>query len=395
MSTLRLGRVLGIPVEIHWSILAVVALFTGNLAIRALPIYAPGTELKWRLVAALVGVILFFASILAHELGHSLVALGHGVGVSSITLWLLGGMAELDRMVPTARAEARIAAAGPAVSGILAVFFSATAVISFELGAWRLFVAVAVWLGFVNLTLAVFNLAPAAPLDGGRILTAALWRRMGDAERARVLAGRCGLVLSVLLVLGGAVQLMTVGMLEGWVMAAVGLFVFQAARAEIRSAVVRGRLRATPAATLAVAHPPSLPDSTSVLQLGQWAGDGAGRHTAFPVVRWGLDPVGYVVPGALASIPAAQQSWTRVGQVMVRSEDVDRIEVGATAEEVLARWDGDRSRIAVLHRGHDPAPTATLTFAQLAPMLAWPDLWGRDRNRAEPGVRTDGGGPAG
>ncbi|MDH4364700.1 MAG: site-2 protease family protein, partial [Acidimicrobiia bacterium] len=313
MSTLRLGRVLGIPVEIHWSILGVVALITGNLAIRALPLYAPGTDLRWRLVAALVGVILFFASILAHELGHSLVALGHGVGVSGITLWLVGGMAELDRMVPTARAEARIAAAGPAVSGLLAVFFSAVAVIGYELGAWRLAVAVAAWLGFVNLIVGVFNLAPAAPLDGGRILTAALWRRMGDAERARVLAGRCGLVLSVLLVLGGVVQLMTVGLLEGWVMAVVGLFVFQAARTEIRSAVVRGRLRSTPVAALAAASPPSLPDSTSVLQLGRWAGEGASRDTAYPVVRWGLEPVGYVVPGALASIPPAQQSWTQVG----------------------------------------------------------------------------------
>lgn len=388
MSTLRLGRVLGIPVEIHWSILAVVALFTGNLAVRALPLYVPHADLRWRLVAALVGVILFFASILAHELGHSLVALGHGVGVSGITLWLLGGMAQLDSMVPTARAEARIAAAGPAVSGILAVFFTATSVIGYELGAWRLAVVVAGWLGFVNLILALFNLAPAAPLDGGRILTAALWRRMGDAERARVVAGRCGLVLSVLLVLGGVVQAMTFGPLEGVVTVVLGLFVFQAARAEIRSAVVRGRLRATPAVALAAPHPPSMPDSTSVFQLGQWAGNGAGWDTAYPVVRWGLDPVGYVVPRLVASIPPAQQSWTRVGQVMVRSENVDRIEAGATAEDVLAQWDGDRSRIAVLHRGHDPAPTATLTFGQVAPLLAWPDLWGRDRNRPEPGVRT-------
>lgn len=385
MSSLRLGRVLGIPVELHWSILAVVVLFTGNLAIRALPLYAPGTDLRWRLVAALVGVILFFASILAHELGHSLVALGHGVGVSEITLWLLGGMAQLERTAPTARAEARIAAAGPAVSGILALFFSAVAVIGYELGAWRLLVAVAAWLGFVNIALAVFNLAPAAPLDGGRLLTAALWRRTGDPERARVQAGRCGLVLSVLLVLGGVVQLATVGILEGWVMAVLGLFVFQAARTEIRTAVVRRRLQATPAASVAAAHPPSLPDSTSVLQLGQWAG-GAGRDTAYPVVRWGLDPVGYVVPRALASLPAAQQSWTRVGQVMVRSENVDRIEAGATAEDVLARWDGDRSRIAVLHHGHSPAPAATLTFAQVAPLLAWPDLWGRDRKRPGPGA---------
>ena len=394
MSSLRLGRVLGIPVEIHWSIVAVVALFTGNLAVRALPIWVPGADLRWRLVAALVGVILFFASILAHELGHSMVAMGHGVGVSGITLWLLGGMAQLDEMVPTARAEARIAAAGPAVSGILAVFFTAVAVIGFELEAWRLAVAVAGWLGFVNLILALFNLAPAAPLDGGRILTAALWHRTGDAERARLLAGRCGLVLAALLVVGGAVQAVAVGPLEGVVTAVVGLFVFQAARIEIRSAVVRRRLRATPAAALAAPHPPSLPDSTSVLQLGQWAG-GAGRDTAYPVVRWGLEPVGYVVPRTLASLPAAQQSWTRVGQVMVRSENVDRIEAGATADEVLARWDGDRSRIAVLHHGHNPTPTATLTFAQLAPLLAWPDLWGRDRKRPEPAVRAAGGGPAG
>jgi Zn-dependent protease len=371
---LRLGKVLGIPIEIHWSLLAVATLLTANLAVRVLP----HTDLRSRLVAALVGVTLFFGSILAHELGHALVALGHRVGVSGISLWLLGGMAQLDRMVPTAQAELRIAAAGPAVSGLVAVFFAASSYIAHQMGAGPLVVTVGVWLAWLNLTLALFNLLPAAPLDGGRILAAVLWRRLGDGERARVVAGRCGLILAVLLALGGLFQLLIPGQIEGWLTVGIGLFVFSAARGEIRGAVVRRRLQRTPVSALAVLHPPSVPDSTSVLALTRWVGAG-GLNTAYPVVRWDRDPVGYVVPGALATLPAAQQSWTRLSQVMAGSQSVDRVDAADSANAVLDRWGEDRNRIGVVSRGNDPTPVATITFAQIAPLLTWPDLWGRDR----------------
>lgn len=379
-SSLRLGRVLGIPIEIHWSILAVVALFTVNLAVAALPVFVPEASLRDRLIAALIGVTLFFISILAHELGHALVALGHGVGVSGITLWLLGGMAQLDRMVPTARAEFRIAAAGPAVSFLLAVFFACASLIANQLGVPDLVLAIGIWLAVVNLALTLFNLLPAAPLDGGRILTSVLWRRFDDAEGARITSGRCGLALGVLVALYGlGVQIIVQGQLSGWITVVVGLFVFQAARTEIGSAVVRRRLKGTRAAQLASAHPPPVPDTASVHQLDLWAGP-AGRHTAYPVVRWNQTPIGYVVPAPLVRLPAAQRTWTTLGQVMRSAHDIDRIGADDNLDDVLTRWGDDVTRIGVVHDTSTGVPLGTLTYPQIEPLLAAPNLWGRDRN---------------
>jgi Zn-dependent protease len=377
-SSLRLGRVIGIPIEVHWSILAIVALFTVNLAVQALPLYVPDADLRSRLVAATVGIGLFFASILAHELGHALVALNQGVGVSGITLWLLGGMAQLDRIVPTARAELRIAAAGPAVSGLLGLFFLCSTVIANEVGALRLIVAVGAWLATVNLALTLFNLLPAAPLDGGRILSAVLWKRMDDAEKARVVSGRCGLILGAALALYGVFQVLIHGVIGGWMPAVVGLFVLGAARTEIRLAVVRQRLQSTTAAQVLIPHPPAVPDSVSVRQLGQWAGAG-GLQTAYPVVRWDPAPIGYVVPGALATLPPAQQSWTKLSQVMRSVDQVDRIGLNESAGDILARWGTDRGRIAVVYDRDPGLAVGTVTFTQLQSLLVWPDLWGRDR----------------
>lgn len=379
-SGLRLGRVLGIPIQIHWSILAVVGLFTLDLSVRALPLFVPHADLRSRLIAGLIGVTLFFASILAHELGHALTALGQGIGVSGITLWLLGGMAQLDRPTPTARAELQVAAAGPAVSALLAVFFGAASIGLWELAGMSVVVAVGAWLALVNGGLAVLNLLPAAPLDGGRILTAVLWKRLGQGETARVQAGRCGLVLGVLLIVGGVVQAGLQGLLAAWSTAVVGAFVFAAARSEIASAVVRRRLQATPVSELLVANPPAVPDSLTLGDLARWAGRARGDDTAYPVVRWDPRPIGYVVPGpAAAGRSEAQQSFTRLSQVMTPAEQVERLDRSEPAAAVVRRWGGDRHRIALVFDGHHPAPLGTLTYAQIRPLLARPGLWGRDR----------------
>ena len=167
----------------HWSTLVVLALFATVLATTELPATAPGyaTAAYWVVAVVLAGV--FLVSILAHELAHAAVARHHGVAVDGITLWLLGGVAQLHEHARDPDGELRIALAGPAASLIVGVISGVVAGVMYATGGPGLLVGALAWLATVSVVLAVFNLLPGAPLDGGRVLTALLWRRSGE-ERA-------------------------------------------------------------------------------------------------------------------------------------------------------------------------------------------------------------------
>ncbi len=201
---LRLGRITGIPVSIHWT-LAVIAWFLGvGLATGALPASVPhaGTAAYWGTAA--VGVVAFFGSVLVHELSHALVARRFGVSTEGIDLWLLGGHgpAGPGRAVTEGR-RARSRPPGPASSVVLGAVFIAAAVGLGALGIWPLAAAMVAWLGVVNLIIAVFNLLPGAPLDGGRILRAVRWSRHHDRLRATNEAAQAGQVLGWAIVIFG------------------------------------------------------------------------------------------------------------------------------------------------------------------------------------------------
>src|SRR5215216_3170021 len=175
-GSIRIGRIFGIPIGVHWSLLGIGVLLTFSLATGNLPYAHPGHDdwVYWVVAAATTAV--FFGAVLAHEVGHAVAAGRYGVGVEGIDLWLLGGMARLSDEAPSPKAEWRIAAAGPVVSVVFTGVFALAAVALNGTGAPRLATDAFVWLAVVNGILAVFNLLPAAPLDGGRILAAVIWR---------------------------------------------------------------------------------------------------------------------------------------------------------------------------------------------------------------------------
>lgn len=387
-DSIRLGRILGIPVGVHWGALIVAAIFTFSLATTGLADFAPGSGLGIRLLVGLGGVVFFFASILAHEFGHAIVALRHGVGVSGITLWLMGGVAKLDRQAPSARSEFQIAVAGPAVSLGLGVFFASLGVIAAEIGGNRLATAVLAWLAAVNVILGIFNLLPAAPLDGGRVLTAVLWRSWDDPDRARLIAGRCGLILGAMLVALGIHLTVFVYGPPGLFNVAVGAMIFFAATEEIRAAVLSGRLAKTTVADLHTSHPQPVSDNMTVAQLRAWAGP-AGGPAAFPVLRWDHEPIGYVVPGSHDHMDPPTQSWTKVHQVMHHRDVVLSVVDDMTIEVLLDRWAASPGTLVAamaVTEGKDNRPVGTITEHQVRPLLEMPTLWGRAR-RPEPSVR--------
>ena len=239
-SSIRLGRIFGIPVGLDWSLLLIAGLLTLSLAGDQLPSEFPGEPTAAYWIVGLVAAGFFFASVLAHELAHSLVARRHGVQVDGITLWMLGGVAKLGGESPTAGAEFRIASAGPATSVGLAALFGVSAFTVSALGAPGLIGAALGWLALINGILAVFNLIPAAPLDGGRILSSVLWFRHGNRHRAAATAAQVGVVFGWLLVgLGGVAWFAGLGFGGLWT-ALIGWFLISAARAE--GQVARSRL---------------------------------------------------------------------------------------------------------------------------------------------------------
>jgi Zn-dependent protease len=256
--SIPLGRIAGIKVGINASVFLIVVILVGGLTTGQLPAAFPDRSITAYVIAAIIAAVLFLASLLAHELAHSLVARRNGIEVESIVLWLLGGVAQLRGEARTPGADFRIAIVGPLTSLGLAIGFGlATAGLGL-LGVTGLPTGVLAYLAATNAMLAVFNLIPAAPLDGGRVLRAALWRWRGERHTAAVNAARAGRFLGVLLIALGVVQVATSYGLGGVWLALIGWFVVSAATAEKKQARLDGQADGATVAPSG-ADPTSLP----------------------------------------------------------------------------------------------------------------------------------------
>lgn len=241
-DSLRLGRIRGIPIGVHWSVVFVAWLLAWGLATRILPGAAPGMPSLAYWAAGLLVAVVFFVSLLAHELAHAFFARRAGVRVDGITLWLLGGVARLDGDAPTPSHDLKIAASGPITSGVLGLGFAGASLVLSGAGTGPLLAEATAWLARVNLVLAVFNLLPGAPLDGGRIVRAIAWRFGRDRLRASLLATRLGRLVGFGLVAFGMVELVVGADLGAIWTIVIGLFLTSAAGAERDLEVTRSAL---------------------------------------------------------------------------------------------------------------------------------------------------------
>ncbi|MBT8166143.1 MAG: site-2 protease family protein [Acidimicrobiia bacterium] len=231
-STFTLGRIGGIKVGINWTVLVIAGLITLSLASGILPSMVEGRSDAEYLIGGIIGAIGLLGSILAHELGHALMGRRHGLKVDSITLWLFGGLAQLEGELPSARIEAKVAGIGPAISLFVGVVGVGSA---FLLGTGTMVGALLGWLGLVNLVLAVFNLLPGAPLDGGRLLHAFIWARTGDRHRATRSASTAGRYIGFGLMGIGAIEFFAGSVVGGLWTSTIGWVLVTAAGAEARN----------------------------------------------------------------------------------------------------------------------------------------------------------------
>jgi Zn-dependent protease len=330
-DSLRLGTLRGIRIGVHWSVLFVAWLLAWGLATRLLPAAAPGaaTIAYW---AAGIGVaVLFFGSLLAHELAHAILAQRAGVRVEGITLWLLGGVAKLDGDAPTPAHELRIAASGPLTSAALGLGFGAIAVGGGAAGAPALLAEAAAWLARVNLVIAVFNLLPGAPLDGGRIVRAIAWRFGRDRLRATLLASRLGRILGFGLIGFGVLELVIGADLGGIWTIVIGLFMTTAAAAERDQEVVRDALEGVHVREVMAPDPITVPAGITVdtFVSGVLV---AQRQSAALVVEAGGMPFGIAGLSEVARLRGGARREARVRDIAVAHQTVP---VVSPDEEVL------------------------------------------------------------
>jgi Zn-dependent protease/CBS domain-containing protein len=330
-QTFSLGRIKGIQIGVNWSVLLIVALLAYGLAAGQFPAEAPRRPLAEYVVAAIVTAVAYIGSLLAHELAHSLVARRNGVEVQDITLWLLGGVSRLQGEFPDPGAEIRVAGAGPLASLLLGVAFSLLAWLVHIAGAGGVLVAALAWLGGINILLAVFNVIPAAPLDGGRLLRAVLWRITGDKLKAAIWSARSGQVFGWILAVAG-VYLVLVQRDYSWLwFVLLGWFLISAATAESQQAMLQSRLRTVAVRQIMTPNPATVSASVTVTQFLDkylpWL-----RHSAFPVVDDDGQAVGLVTLRRINQVPADQRDRTTLRDVACPLSGVAR----ATPEEPVA-----------------------------------------------------------
>ncbi len=342
---LKIGRLAGIPISIHPLWLVIVALITWSLGSAYYPDEVSGIAPVSAYALGLASALLLFASILLHELGHAIVARRYGVQIEGIELWLLGGVAKMKGAAHEPGEELRFALAGPGVTTAIAlVFLLALAILPSSTP--DAVTALLAYQAMINAAILVFNMLPAFPLDGGRVLRAMLWQRSGDFERATARAARIGrgfgygmVGLGVLGVFAGLPGLLWLGV--------IGFFLIVAGRAEEAGAELHStfkgsglqRVMAVPAATLdaedTVGH--ALRDSFAAL----------GYH-AFPVIEGGR-AIGLLSIDQIEAVPAGHREDTLVGDVADRDPSVF-VEEDVTIDDLLANPAFVRHRRAVVRR---------------------------------------------
>ncbi len=325
-SGTKLGRIFGIPIYLHASWFIIFALITISLATQFADEHREWTQVQhWSL--GILASLFFFASVVFHELAHSVVALRYRIPVLSITLFVFGGVARIAREAASAKQEFNIAVAGPASSYLLAGLFFAFGKL-FQ-GSVML-VAVCGWLAWINVMLATFNLVPGFPLDGGRILRAIVWGWTGDYTRATRFASRGGQLFAYLMILIGIWQALSGNWTSGLWLAFIGWFLLTAAQESYAQVAVRNMLRGLRAADIMTQE---LPTVARDLSLEDYVHEVLRTGRRCHLVLGAGELVGLISLHAVNRFPREEWPMTSVQAAMLPR---DKIRWARPEESVLA-----------------------------------------------------------
>ncbi|GER07615.1 peptidase M50 [Iodidimonas muriae] len=330
---LTLFTLFGFRVRANPSWLLLAALITWSLAEGLFPQEFPDlpASLHWSL--GIVGMIGLFFSLLFHEFSHSLVARRRGMKIGGITLFLFGGVAELTDEPPTPRIEFEVAAAGPIASVFLALIFGLLSLMAAGLGAPDYWAGLLGYLGTINMVLAVFNLVPGYPLDGGRLLRAWLWHRRGDQLSATRTASRFGKGFGLFLIILGIWSFLSVGALGGMWWILIGFFIMSAAKASYDQLLARSLFHHVPLEGFVVKAPVCVEADMSI---DHFVKDYAYHHhfSLYPVMK-NRKLVGCVRTRDVQTIHRDEWATSPLSDIMLPLTEKNSTPLESDAEQVL------------------------------------------------------------
>ncbi len=329
--SLTLGRIAGIRIGINWSWLVAFALIVWTLASSVFPSQNPHLAGGAYVGMAIVAVCLFFTSLLLHELGHAVRARREGMQIDGITLWLFGGVARFRGEFPSAGAELRIALAGPLVSLVLGGLFVG---LGHAVSSPTEVQGVLAWLGYVNLILLVFNMLPALPLDGGRVLRALLWRARDDFAWATRVAAEAGRLFGYGLVGLGLALFVFAGAWSGAWFVFLGWFLVQAATAEGRVVILREAVAGLRVGDVMVHRPVVVSADASLTDFMDVVAH-THRYTTYPVVESG-HVLGLLPFSCVARVPCVRWDERRVRECMLPVDEAPVLEENDPLSKALA-----------------------------------------------------------
>jgi Zn-dependent protease len=346
-SSITLFRVRGIPISVDWSWFLVLFLVIFWLSQLFGDVLGENSSSSAPFLLALVSAFGFFASIVLHELGHAFVAMRHGIGISNIQLWIFGGVAQLDRESDRPSTEFKVAIGGPVVTlGIVAVL----AVVGLAIGGTDEFgkamllerdsgtsgpLAAVAWLASINALVLVFNLLPAFPMDGGRIVRSIAWWRTGDRTSATRFAANLGRVFAYLFIAGGAALAISGRVFTGVWLALIGFVINGSARGAAMQTRVSGRIEGVTVADVMDREPVAIPSEISVERA---------LDEYFLRYRWGWFPVvdaaqrflGLLVRDRADEVPETSRTTSLVSELLEQNDGTFQVRDDAPLDSLLS-----------------------------------------------------------
>ena len=376
-AQIRLFRLAGFNVNLDVSWIFIALLISWTLATGYFPTFYPDLDATTYWSMGIVGAMGLFLSIVLHELSHSIVARRFDIPISGITLFIFGGVAQLEKEPPTPRAEFMMAIAGPIASYVLAAGFYLIGAAALAAGLPETVSGVARYLALINLILATFNMVPAFPLDGGRVYRAWLWGRTGDMNEATRRASRVGQAFGLALIALGVFSLFSGNLIAGIWWGLIGLFLNTASRASYTQLQTHQLLKAEPVSRFMTANPLTVPAGITLRELVDDHIYGS-FHETFPVME-GDRVAGSIGVADLRDI--ARDNWERlqVREVMHPVSPLNSIRATESGEAALKLMrESGNARLLVLRDG------------KLAGIVALRDIMRLIRLKEELGPRAGG-----
>jgi len=348
-NAFRLGKIFGIEIRLHYTWFLIFILITVSLSWQYFPFDFPQWSTFTYWVTGILTSLLFFTSVVAHELAHSLVGRANGIPIRGITLFIFGGVAHMTREATHPNAELKMAIAGPACSLVIGGVFALIWLLTRN--AFAPIAAMANWLAIMNVALAVFNMIPGFPLDGGRVSRSLLWRFTSDYRRSTRIASRVGQVIGYLFILVGIlIMFVTHQWFTGVWLAFIGWFLENAASASYNQIQWHEALEGVTASEVMTPDFPSVPPDITVNQLVQEHIFAEGHRFFLISDEYGLK--GILTLHNIKAIPRQDWDKTLVRDIMTPTDQLKTARPAQSALSILEQMaENDINQMPVLSEG--------------------------------------------